>query len=341
MEGGDITIDTIKDGINYEDEASVGIAIVKDGSMIQKGGSINIETMEKIAYGIRAYQGGQFTQEEGLIKINTMTTENDATNSVAGVVAYQGGTIIQRQGKIHGVTVLGYWSTLVSVGSDGSLFDQKEDGLIQVDNVENAAGVSVYPSGTFTQNGGQITISNVTSDADINYAAGMGIYNNNATFNQNGGQITISNVTGIYAIGVDVYNSATFTQNGGQITISDVTGIYAIGVNVTKSATFTQTEGEGSIKVSDVGDYATGVFVDGSKFNVKNLTVSGAEKSDNSFGFVSYSEGSVVNSGSVRVYGTAIKYSNDETLETDPSPINNTGDADDNKYFTGKTYFYT
>ena len=74
---------------------------------------------------------------------------------------------------------------------------------------------------------------------------------------------------------------------------------------------------------------------------MKNLTVSNAEETGNSIGFVSYSEGGVVNSGSVRVYGTAIKYSNDGTSETDPSPINNDDSEGDNKFFTGQTYYNT
>jgi len=87
-------------------------------------------------------------------------------------------------------------------------------------------------------------------------------------------------------------------------------------------ARFTQTGGEGSIKVSDVGDNAFGVYVTGT-FNVKNLTVSGAEKSDNSVGFVSINTDGVVNSGVVRVYGTAIKYSVDGISEIIPSPPDN------------------
>jgi len=345
MEGGDITIDTIKDGINKDDEASVGIAIVKDGSMIQKGGSIKIETMEKLAYGIRAYQGGEFAQEGGLIKINTMTSEKDDDNFVGGVVAYQGGRIIQHQGKIHGVTVRGNYTSLVYVDSDdsfdGSLFVQEEDGLIQVDNVENALGVSLNYSATFTQNGGQITISNVTGGG---FSAFGVIVNYSATFTQNGGQITISNITsvGIDAVGVSVNYSARFTQNGGQITISNVTGTYyAAGVEVYDSGIFNQTGGQ--ITISDVvGDNAFGVAVYSSAtFNVKNLTVSGAEESDGSVGFVSTKEGGVVNSGSVRVYGTAIKYSKDGTSEIIPSPINNTGGAGDNTFFTGQTYYDT
>ena len=376
MEGGDITIDTIKDGINYVDKSSGGIAINKDGSMIQKGGSINIETMEKIAFGISAYQGGEFVQEGGLIKINTMTTEKDATNSVAGVVAYQGGKIIQRQGKIHGVTVRGYLSSLVNVASDGSSFVQEKDGRIQVDNVNSNAGVLVARSATFNQNGGQIAISNVTSDAETyavgvyvatsaiftqeegqitisnvtndaeTYAIGLVVSKSGATFTQNGGQITISDVTGTDAAGVYVATSgAIFTQNGGQITISNVTTsdaeTYAIGLDVINSGTFNQNRG--SIEVSDVGDnaFGVGVYSSATTFNVKNLTVSGAEKSDDSVGFLSEGKGGVVNSGRVRVYGTAIKYSKDGDSETSPSPTDNNGGAGDNKYFTGKTYFDT
>ena len=376
MEGGHITIDTIKDGINYEDKASVGILINKDGSMIQKDGSIKIKTMEKIAFGISAYQGGQFVQEGGLIKINTMTTEIDETNSVGGVAAYQGGTIIQRQGKIHGVNVRGYYTRLVSLGSDGSFdgssFVQEKDGLIQMDNVENATGVNVNRSGTFTQNGGQITISNVTDAGG--YAAGVGIYNDSAIFNQNEGQITISNVTsagGSNAIGVEVFSSATFNQNGGEIIIKNVIGNDAdemYGVILYSNSTFTQTKGslklqnisavkpldyglvglgifsgstfdqdeEGSIEISDVGDNTFGVDVT-STFNVKNLTVSGAEETDNSVGFVSTNPGGVVNSGVVRVYGTAIKYSTDGNNETDPSPPDNNNPnftvIDEGKYY--------
>jgi len=72
---------------------------------------------------------------------------------------------------------------------------------------------------------------------------------------------------------------------------------------------------------------------------VMNLTVSGAEETGNSIGFVSLREGGVVNnSGSVRVYGTAIKYSNDGTRETEPSPTDN---PNINTFFTGQTYYDT
>ena len=210
-------------------------------------------------------------------------------------------------------------------------------------------GILLQEKGIFTQTGGDITIGSVTNSGDG--GAAIGLYVNGGTITQEkGSDITISSVTnsgdGI-AVGVFV-NGDTFTQEeGSDITIGSVTnsgdGDAAVGLYV-NGGTFTQEEGS-DITISSVtnsgGDGATtyGVFVGDSKFNVKNLTVSGAEESGNSIGFLSKVVGGVVNSGVVRVYGTAIKYSNDETSETDPSPINNNDGADDSKYFTGKTYF--
>jgi hypothetical protein len=186
--------------------------------------------------------------------------------------------------------------------------------------------VSVFKSAIFNQNGGQITISNVTGVSGL--VACVDVYNS-AIFNQNGGEIIIKNVIGNDAeemYGVVLDSNSTFTQTKGSLKLQNISAVKPLdkgltGLGIFTGSTFDQDE-EGSIEVSDVGDNTFGVYVTGT-FNVKNLIVSGAEKSDNSFGFVSDSEGGVVNSGSVRVYGTAIKYSTNGISETEPSPPNN------------------
>ena len=93
-----------------------------------------------------------------------------------------------------------------------------------------------------------------------------------------------------------VRENATFTQTGGEITIDSVTATDA-----------------------NRGAFGIDVGVEG-KFNVKNLTISADEESDNSIGFVSKSPGVVDNSGVVSVSGTDIKYSTDGINGTNPLP---------------------
>ena len=370
-----MTVDTNTDTYTFVSSHTIkcyNIEFAKnDKLLIQKGVNVTLEgtlTIEEETVGIDriAVNGSLTIKKEAAITFGAITNgKGIVVNSNNSVTLESGSSITINSlistgdGEAYGLLVGG------ENDGDSGAFTQEQGSVMTIGDIKNEGGGSavgvivVGVDSTFTQHG-EIIIGGVTYTGGGNgYAYGVVVLG--GRFTQNG-SITINNVTneGVIsgvgsvlarALGVAVLDNSKFTQEQGSVmTINNVTneGVdsAAWGVGVLDNSKFTQEQGSvmtitGVTNEGEGEGIAAGLLVvsPGSSFNAKNLTVSGVGVSnDGSFGIVSFVEGGVVNSGSVRVYSIKIKYSSDGTNETDPSPINNTGSEDDNKFFTGQTY---
>jgi hypothetical protein len=282
--GGDIRITTV-DGTGAN---SVGIIVTGAGAVFNAfDGTIQIGTVRNNAVGIGVVNDGAFTQNG-----TDITITNVANLGIGIVVVKNSGvgsaaTFTQTAGNITINTVDGTGANSVGilVTGAGAVFNANAGtgtGTIQIGTVTNASGIEVRNDGLFTQNGTDITITNVT-----NFGHGIQVLKNSgvgsaATYTQTTGDITIMNVDGTgansvgilvtgagavfnanagtgtgtiqigtvrnNAVGIGVVNDGAFTQNGTDITITNVinsgSGILVVTTGAGLTATFTQTTGD-------------------------------------------------------------------------------------------------
>jgi hypothetical protein len=185
--------------------------------------------------------GSLFTVESGVTLTlgENVTLVGRASNSAP--LVHIGGTLVMEDGaKVMGNNTTGY-----------------------------AGGVYVYPTGTFTMNGGKI------ADNTATYSGG-GVFVNSGTFTMNGGEIS-SNTASRCGGGVfidDDDGSGTFTMTGGEISGNTVTSSDAAGGGVcVYSGTFTMNGGE--ISGNSASYEGGGVFVYSGTFTMSGGEISG------------------------------------------------------------------
>ena len=256
--GGDIRITTV------DDTNSAGIEVTGVGAVFNAfagTGTIQIDTVTNNAVGIRVATEGTFIQNGTNITITNVTIQG------TGISVFSSGsatTYTQTTGNITITTVSG--TGLADVTTSGILVTgvdavfAADGGTIQIDNVINLGiGIRVATEGAFTQNGTDITITNVNGGGGI--LVGVG-----AVFDANAGTIQIDIVNDF--IGILVFLGGVFTQNGTDITITNVNATpvtTSVGILVGEDSVFTATAG--TIELDAVTNRAIGIrVVNGGEF---------------------------------------------------------------------------
>ncbi|MGI9554976.1 MAG: hypothetical protein ACR2M6_03290 [Vampirovibrionia bacterium] len=134
------------------------------------------------------------------------------TNSGIGISVNTGGEFTQNGGDIRITTVVGTGDPFthgILVAGAGAVFNAN-GGTIQIGTVTTASGIDVRDDGLFTQNGTDITITNVA-----NSGIGIVVFNTGAgltaTYTQTTGNITFEQLTN-FATAIEMISDSTFTK---------------------------------------------------------------------------------------------------------------------------------
>ena len=238
---GSITIGNIQGGSN-------GI-LGNGGNFIQTDGSITIGELNNL--GCRAIQiYGTFTKNGGSINIGNIG------NSAIGIEVNNIGNFIQTDGSI----TIGDISNLEGRAIQINGTFTKNGGSINIGNIGNSAyGIEVDNSGNFIQTDGAITIGNISN---LSFGINVG-----AVFTQNGGSITIGELTD----SAGFFNTATSTLKN--IDIGNITSINENSFGITNLSTLNIQDGNMNIGDITVNDQLSAGINNFSDLTIENSSV--------------------------------------------------------------------